>query len=209
MIPKQIFFTWFGEEVPKWADYCVRGFKDANPGFKVDFVWMTKEQIDNSKDESIVRLLKEIDSGNYLSYPLMKRSHGMYKDRYFKLVDLYRYELIKRYGGIYVDCDCYPCKGFDDVLLGDCDGFCCDSYWDCNVSYRRRNNDSFFVGCKKGLKFGYFGDLEKKVPVQDPFYLKNEVWLKKRERFYNCTLKIEECDKKYYIEHFVKRSWKQ
>ena len=64
------------------------------------------------------------------------------------LSDIYRFELIRENGGIYVDCDTVPIAPFDDSYLED-NGFC-------NVVIAFRDN-SYHVKELKDVRFNMFG----------------------------------------------------
>jgi mannosyltransferase OCH1-like enzyme len=56
------------------------------------------------------------------------------------LSDIVRVELINEYGGIYLDCDTYPLKSFDDELLTQ-KTFCVKRHY---LGYI--NSDNYFIG---------------------------------------------------------------
>ena len=106
MIPKQIFFIWLGDNKPNYVDFAVKTFREVNPSFKIDLIEWKIYDIENPKDPLLV---ESIDSAIKLNR----------KDRKFiqSVANIYRYTLLRKYGGIYLDCDTFPVRPFDDKLL--------------------------------------------------------------------------------------------
>lgn len=106
MIPKQLFFIWLGNTPPDYCNFAINAFRDVNPDFKVDFLYWSIEDIENPKDEILKKSVEDV-------IKLNKKG----KKFIIEVADLYRYKLLYKYGGIYLDCDTFPVRPFDDELL--------------------------------------------------------------------------------------------
>ena len=121
MIPKQLFFIWIGKDVPKFAQYSMDMFKQQNPGFCIDMLHYTNQDIISCQDSVI----------NYVKNLIFRTKKGI-KNKYYEYInyrlkskfnfiqilsDVLRFEYLYYYGGIYLDCDTFPVKPFDDNLL--------------------------------------------------------------------------------------------
>jgi hypothetical protein len=190
MIPKQIFFIWLGDEKPKYVDFAVNAFKEVNPDFKIDLIEWSINDVENPKDEL---LKKSVDEAIKLNR----------KDRKFvqSVANIYRYTLLKHYGGIYLDCDTFPVKPFDDELLNHTE-FDVTISWGINSFITR---DVFFIGSCNS-------EYLRTHPKNHVFlYPHTETWKYKqlRDKFFNCTLKYGEFygDEHYYINHYHDFTW--
>lgn len=92
MIPKVMHFGYFWEELPAWAEANIAEFKAVNPGWEV-------------------RVWRKVPSG--FPYGELMAIAPTYRFR----GDLVRYWIIHQYGGVWLDVDCRPIRGFDDELL--------------------------------------------------------------------------------------------
>ena len=122
MIPKTLYFLWFGGGVPVYADYAVDAFRTVNPGFKIKFIREPDPR--KSKDGDIqecLALSRDKDSKYYKIFHrghfgnLQSRSQVIFNTAFS---DTFRCFLLDRYGGIYLDVDMWPVRPFDDWLLG-------------------------------------------------------------------------------------------
>lgn len=97
-IPKKIHLIWLGNERPKKFDFLLEKIKKINIGYEVI------EWNDNNIDFELInkRLFNETEN-------LGSKS------------DILRFELLYKYGGIYMDYDFLQVKPFDELL--DCDFF--------------------------------------------------------------------------------------
>lgn len=109
MIPKILHFIWFGRK-PKYVDYCIDAFRKMNPSFQINLMW-------NLNVYAYEDLMEDINtcSGKY------KRAIEYCKKLRIEdeqiLSDILRLVLLNISGGIYLDCDCFPLRPFDDDLL--------------------------------------------------------------------------------------------
>ena len=120
MIPKQLFFIWFGDK-PNYVDFSIKAFKDINPSFNVELIYEKDPYRSSNKD--IKYILESLNDKSTPYYELCNREYA--KKFYYKndigklsaLCDCLRFYLINKYGGIYLDCDTFPIKPFDNELL--------------------------------------------------------------------------------------------
>jgi mannosyltransferase OCH1-like enzyme len=215
MIPKQLFFIWFGDNKPNYVDFSISKFKEVNPDFKINFLRYTINQIDNL---SINNLKNEfdVDVYNCIQYILNKNRYKISIDNYISygrkftqiLANILRLELISKYGGIYLDCDTFPVKPFDDELLNR-NNFCC--YTPTSYDMKHRHKDCHFIGSVPNFYYSIFHVLKDNIDTNIINFIDDESWKDRREKFYNCELIINDynnIDYNYYIEHFVDRTWK-
>ena len=121
MIPKQLFFIWFGDNKPDYIDYSIKSFKDMNNDFNVDFIHYTMDDVLHC-DDSVLKYCKDLIfqtkngiRNKYFDY-IKKRIES--KFNFIQILsDFLRFELLYYYGGIYLDCDTFPVKKFDEKLL--------------------------------------------------------------------------------------------
>ena len=121
MIPKQLFFIWIGKEVPIFVNYCIDAFRNQNQNFCIDLIHYTNDDIVNCQDSVI----------NYVKNLIFKSKKGI-RNKYYEYInhriaskfnfiqilsDVIRFEYLYYYGGIYLDCDTFPVRPFDDKLL--------------------------------------------------------------------------------------------
>ena len=69
------------------------------------------------------------------------------------LADIYRLEILNEFGGIYLDCDTYPLKKFDDKLLEK--SFIVQTYINTinnNKVFSHVISDNYFIGLDKNIK---------------------------------------------------------
>ena len=101
MIPKNLFFIWTSEEksptkaLPDFGKHAVKKFKELNPSFNII------ELDDASPEVSECR--------NTCSKLDVKAPCGLFNE-------LLRLYVVFKYGGIYLDYDCFPVKPFDDYI---------------------------------------------------------------------------------------------
>jgi mannosyltransferase OCH1-like enzyme len=93
MIPKKIHLIWLGGEVPGKFQVLVDRIKSINSDYEI------KEWNDNNIDFELINQKLFDDTQN-----LGAKS------------DILRFEILNRYGGIYMDYDFYQVKNFDSVL---------------------------------------------------------------------------------------------
>jgi hypothetical protein len=122
MIPKILHFIWLGENEPPTVKFTIDAFKKANPDFKINFIRETS--VKDAKNEDVKEVLKLINSTSYNPYrncyfygttkEILSKSKIFF---YTKFANALRHFLLDKYGGIYLDCDTFPVKPFDEKLL--------------------------------------------------------------------------------------------
>ena len=148
MIPKIIHFIWVGETIPQYCLNSINKFKKSNPLFEVNLLHTTIDEIQTSTQIDI----QETRDSIFETINGKQNRWSIYINKYIKynltfisiFTDLLRFVLLDRYGGIYLDCDTWPVKPFDEELLNR------DSFFVTrmeNYFYR----DSFFMGFKRGF----------------------------------------------------------
>ena len=86
-----------------------------------------------------------------------------------------RFYLLDKYGGIYLDCDTFPVKPFDDLLLQN-EFFACRSFIGKNDIYDDIcSYDIFFIGSMPGKAFHYYKGYDSKLKPNTFNLLKEEV----------------------------------
>ena len=111
-------------------------------------IWFNDE-ITDKFDVSIRKCQSDIlnTTGIYEEY-IQNQKNRLYKNnlRFIQLLsDIVRVELINEYGGIYLDCDTFPLKSFDDSILS-MDSFCVERHY-----LERIDTDNYFMGSKSRL----------------------------------------------------------
>ena len=205
MIPKQLFFVWLGDNIPKYADFSINSFRKVNPDFKIDLVHFSDEDCEMSKkyEGKILEILQKkyidkcLNAFNDLSgINRYKGNENYYK---VKLSECIRFGLLNKYGGIYLDCDTFPIKPFDDELLK-LNYF--SAVW-------KNSMDLFFFGKEKNTKQKVI--LLKTSSMYESGLLKNKEYMDLCHKFYNFELKYGEsfndC-KEHYIDHYWIRAFK-
>ena len=206
MIPKQLFFIWIGEQIPSFASYSLEAFRSLNPKFSIDFLHYTNNDIVTCQDSVI----------NYVKSLIFKTKQGI-NNKYYRYIkhridskfnfiqilsDVIRFEYLYYYGGIYLDCDTFPVRPFDDKLLD-------HTEFDVTISWGQNQfiiRDVFFLGkCPKTY-------LEKNPPKYTLLYPHTETgkYHELKKKFFDCTLKYGEYygdPKFYYINHYHDFTW--
>lgn len=95
MIPKIIHYCWFGSApLPPLAERCIASWRRHFPGWEI----------------------RRWDESNYdvhvMPYTTEAYDHG----KYAFVSDVARFEILHRYGGVYLDTDVEVLRSFDDVL---------------------------------------------------------------------------------------------
>lgn len=210
-IPKLLHFIWFGDDIPQYAEFSIENFLKVNPDFEINFVTRTIDEIngikmngiiENKIDEVISKSINRISSSkedifvNFQMSTIYK--HGV---QFVQILsDVVRLELLNEFGGIYLDCDTFPRKPFDEGLLN-CDFF---------IVKRSENGgkfrDNFFMGKSLGCESiinPYEVDATE-IPYE---YGKKTELLMKKQKFFDLNLKYEK-QNDGYIYHFENGAWK-
>jgi len=202
MIPKQIFFLWFGDNPPpKYAENVIKTFKEANPDFNIDLIRKSNKEIEspNINDDLLVR-----------SVALAKECKETIKRLPFIIIvtNMYRKLIVNKYGGIYLDIDTFPIKPFDEYLLYK--EFQATSYILSNKT--KIVLDIFFIGGHKGCFNTVTLDEAEMLQWNSPAFAallspnKNAKFSIYHEAFFNGTLKYGNhvaCPSFAYIDHYA------
>ena len=217
MIPKQIFFVWIGKlDIPSNINYVINNFKNVNPDFKIDLIH--ESDIYNTKNKDLIRcrdliLNNVVDDylhGNNIRCDFFKKR--LRNNIIQKICDIYRKEILYKYGGIYLDCDTFPVQPFDDKLLS-LNSFCCKSILE--KQHNRIIPDNFFIGSIKDVKTfdtAKEGLIQCKNRIETNHIINtnDEKFYQMKYKFDNCLLKYGEKynEKSLYIDHYDSKTWK-
>lgn len=215
MIPKQLFMIWIGDAIPLYAKKSYLAYKECNKDFNIIFLNYTIKQLETIVEDN------SIDAYDLCFKNTVKKCVNNHKNEidYYKnmrfiqyVADKFRFELLQTFGGIYVDCDTWPIKPFDDALL--MDGFIA-SQLDYNKNFRLIT-DIYFVGCEKNK---LWNNMKYLIPYPSNYDLFNDSLSNKinetrynniKEKFFAGVLNQNEHylnDRYYYIDHFYDGRW--
>lgn len=224
MIPKRMIFIWLGFSVPKFAHFAMQAFREVNPSFEVCLVHKTTKQLEdiyfgncsNNIDQTVLECIQVILDKNkstpYRSYIEHQRSiYGKHIKLVNILSDVLRIALLNDLGGIYLDCDCFPVKPFDDELLSK-KWFCVDRH---NTGSRGTSLDNYFIGavqrCREdnNMLTSIFDKKCSKVFQSIPGWHSSTKFIYNKHKFFECKLQIGDwsLSKDFYIDHYNSNSW--
>lgn len=115
MIPKILHFIWIGKSCPKYILENISQFSHMNLDFQVNFVCQTDYDCLDNSDAIYIKDCIDNSTGMYLDTIRYYQRIGRKKSQI--LSNVLRYELLNKYGGIYLDGDCIPIKPFDNKIL--------------------------------------------------------------------------------------------
>lgn len=219
-IPKILHFIWFGY-TPNYVTFCIQNFKDINPEFKINFVHYTPQQLEsiyftkNINTELDKLIYDVIDDILYKThYSELINQQYEFLNRFGNipfiqlLADIFRVELINRYGGIYLDCDTFPIKPFDDNILST------ESFCVVDDIYNTKEKNNYFMGSNKTTFISnYFSSSLTSLYLTNNYMLKTQMkkpfdFQLRRIKFFTTTLKTTDfTNKTNYIEHYSDFSW--
>lgn len=102
MIPRLLHFVWVGDPIPGQFAEWVSGWRDLHPTWDVR-VW-SEDDLDWLHNQDIFDRAEQIAPGH----------EGQLRS------DVARYEILFRFGGVYLDCDLEPRRPLDDLLDTEC-----------------------------------------------------------------------------------------
>lgn len=217
-IPKILWFIWLGDNKPNYADYTMKTFKEVNPDFQINFLNCTTEQLNNLSydtnytgyDKDIFFCIEEILNYKYSIYYTTINKYLNISDKKRKcvvvLVNILRQHLLNKYGGIYLDCDTFPLRPFDEDLLK-LNSFYVDTACGSN---HYRFADLYFLGKKNDNVFrDDYLIYEHRINIHHNDYHNSTHWNECRKKYFDLNLKYKEYNNidNYYIEHFEDNSW--
>lgn len=130
MIPKRLFFIWIGTK-PQFVDFAISKYRSLNSDCDIQLIHYSISQLENlyfgksiatEIDQIVHDLIVAMLSRKKYATLLTKLISGAYMINYSYtpfiqiFCDLLRIELLNIYGGIYIDCDTYPLKPFDEQI---------------------------------------------------------------------------------------------
>ena len=212
-IPKNLFMVWLGDEVPDYVAFSMSAYKQANPEFNVKLAHFTIMQLEDiyagkllCKDDQIMadainKILKQNDDDAYVKF--FKHQLPVYGNmvRFVQILsDIYRMRLVSEYGGIYVDCDTFPLKPFDQKLLETKSFMVYRHYRDGGIG-----DDNYFFGSIPGLPAN---EHVKLLQTTLKTYSSLQ-YMQRKVKFFNMSLKYAPyLDQPFYIEHYCDGNWK-
>lgn len=153
LIPKLIHIIWLGSPLPSKCEAMVNSWKKFHPDWTVK-IWM---------DEDI----EDFDLRNQLAFA--------YAQNYGEKSDIFRYEILYRYGGLYVDTDFECLKPFDEIHRS-CEFYAGTTYDKNALLYNRligaRPGHPILKACVENLEIGN-GDNDpfRIMEATGPYYL--------------------------------------
>lgn len=222
MIPKQLFMIWFGDNIPNYVQFSINAYKEANPDFIVKLIYFSIKNIEdiyNGKINSIYdKMLNEVifdilnkneKYKNILNktymYILQHQEVFYGKEiRFIQLLsDIYRLRIIQEFGGIYVDCDTFPLKPFDNQLL-QLGSFIVNRHYNNNAS-NNVADDNYFFG---SISNSNIQNSIKLLQTNDKWW-SNIQYLINKKKFYELKFKyVQQFNQLNYIEHYFDGNWK-
>jgi mannosyltransferase OCH1-like enzyme len=204
MIQKKLFMIWFGDNIPDFAKFSLDTFQQVNPDFKCEIVHRKIKEIEDifyvEDPQKLPEMDRIINFNFHIKYKAILKTKRRIPLCCFAK-DSLCIHLIRRFGGIFVDCDMFPVKPFDKKLL----------------SLKYFNSKRLFLYNGKGtiVREGNFCGNEKGYKSEEPTtigYIREVLKTKElQSKFYNCTLKYgERYDKNNednYVEHYGAFSW--
>lgn len=226
MIPRNMFFIWIGQ-LPSYVQFAIDAYKNINKSFDIRLIHYTIDQLESiyfqkNTNTQIDRLCYNLidDILNYRRYTqlLDKWAQMLYNYNDVPFIqafcDILRIEVLNTYGGLYIDCDTFPIKPFDDQLL---------DMHDRLLIYRNVDGelqpDSYFIG-SSGNSFweNYFDGTAYKVVQENSLRMSPGSMLKKplsyfirRAKFFKCRLDSSDMKElnrtSDYFEHYSEFRW--
>ena len=210
MIPKHLFFIWFGDNEPNYVRFSIRNFFNVNPDFDINFLRYTISEIENRKkvskyDHIVYKCLDYIVNSRDCPYKShIERNKKCGRKTIQILSNIVRYDLLNNYGGIYLDCDTFPIKPFDSYILS-LRNFCSYTFHIGDYVHRRR--DIMFIGSDKTKLLSEYTNFYNVLNVSSFNYQKNIEWNYSRRLFFDCELEYKKKESEFYIDHFYDRTW--
>lgn len=133
MIPKRIFYIWFGDKMPWSSELCVQTWRQIMPDYEIVKI--------DEKATKWFDLKKELAENKWFRV-VYERKMWAYVSDYIRLKVLYYH------GGIYQDTDVSAVRSFDNML--ELPGFC--ALEDC-PSLDKKYPAPAIIGCKKNNPF--------------------------------------------------------
>ena len=207
----------------------MNAYKELNPDFKINFIHYNVTEIENIYFNNYIETKYDellLNSINEILNSIKKYRHTLYRTlldgqriyyhnelRFIQLLaDIYRLEILNEFGGIYLDCDTYPLKKFDDKLLEK--SFIVQTYINTinnNKVFSHVISDNYFIGLDKNIKlYNYKQDnIERILQTNDKWWISIDYLMNKRN-FFLLKLSNDSIRRSndFYIEHYCDGNWK-
>lgn len=105
-IPPIIHFIWMGSEVPEKVNEIIKTWRDKHPGWEIK-VWGDKN----------------IDTFDWINKPAFDEAHKA--KQWAEAADIWRCQILKKFGGIYSDTDVVCFKSYNDLIANGLSFFVC------------------------------------------------------------------------------------
>lgn len=122
-IPYIIHLIWFGDNFPIYAENVVEEYLKLNPSFIVNLVHKPTSSLKETTDDQLLEEAKQnvnqIVNGNNIQTLYSNKIKAALQENMpisQIIIDIYRFMLLDKFGGIYVDFDTWPLVGFRNVL---------------------------------------------------------------------------------------------
>ena len=227
VIPKNLVFVWIGEQIPTYAKFAMQSFKKANPDFNIVLKHIVDWDSSNDKHVNYVKTgIKNKNGffGKFYVRSFFSKFHklGSKVDKNVMYSDMLRFSVLNDIGGIYLDCDTFPNKPFDDDLLKH------NFFVGYDTLSSKHWEDIYMFGMKPNtisltdfISDDYAcGDFDIWKIFKSPYFnynIVNNFNLYKCSNYNTFIKKFYDCDLEYklngfnnwdsYIAHFFKRSW--
>lgn len=200
MIPKKIFFVWLGNNKPNYVNYTISKFKELNPTFNIELIEYNISELEYIGDIEKGKMTKTIKYSHdwllnlAIHYTKEKYKEPKLKINYFIkiLIEIYGWFLVNYFGGLYISCNCFPIKPFDDEFLST-KKIQCTTINNCFIKL-----DKFMFGCMKDHS-------ESETTLLNPII--DDLPTDYTNEFINCRLNIGDSynNNQYcYVDHFSK-----
>ena len=199
-------------------------FKKVNPDFEIMFIY--EPDMNDIKNQDLKDFILGLYSSKQTFYNgILNRkwnSIHLMSDvgNIVLLSDAFRFYILNKYGGIYLDLDTFPVKPFDEYLMNS-NGFSCyiSNKWKCDIFFMGFNsgcvdNNLIFIDCQgNGISFASsinrICDISYKIYKNKSLQHIVDIQKKKFEQCkYPCPLlRQHEKYKQYYLDHFRCNTW--
>ncbi|MBD3231838.1 hypothetical protein GF322_04215 [Candidatus Dependentiae bacterium] len=172
-IPKIIHQIWFGQKIPPNYINWQKTWKQKHPKWKYIF-WNEKK-------------LNQYFVAGLFNQKLFNKAKK--NENYAQMADIARYEIIHKFGGIYVDCDCQAIKSFDK-LVQSYDFFACLEHIENglvvgNATFGAKPNHPILAQCLQNIK-----KYETSQKIDLTYWKGSSGYCKQMEKQYALTLTI-------------------
>ena len=216
MIPKILHFIWFGDKRPDYCQFSIDNFHNVNPGFAINTYFRSIHDIEslhekdystlNNIDVLIKKCIDAIVNMNTDYNIQIYNSRDVFKMNFIQvLADIFRLEVLNTYGGIYLDCDTFPVRPFDNII----------DMHDFTVARHNTQNkvipDYFFIAkSKESQRITTYLSMRTLLQTQRSWW-NNIKFIQNKHKFFKCQLKIGDYSfsKDFNIEHYNDNTWRK